>query len=65
MSVALRLSAFAAVLVAVFGLAFGVGRVTGGPLDDGDEVHEEMTGDHLGGPGSSDEEHDDMTGEDG
>ena len=66
MSVPLRLSAFAAALLAVFGLAFGVGRVTGDPVDDDrDEVHGEMTGDHLGGAGSGDEGHDDMAGEDG
>lgn len=65
MSVPLRLSAFAAALLAVFGLAFGVGRLTG-PVDAGDEdeVHGEMTGDHLDGAGSGGEEHDDMAGED-
>lgn len=65
MSVPLRLSAFAAALLAAFGLAFGVGRVTGDPVDAGNEVHGEMTGDHLGGAGSGGEEHDDMAGEDG
>ncbi len=65
MSVPLRLSAFAAALLAVFGLAFGVGRVTGEAVEDGDGVHGEMTGDHLDGPGTGDEGHDDMAGEDG
>ena len=67
MGVPLRLSAFAAALLAVFGLAFGVGRATGDPVDPvdaGDEVHGGLTGDHGGGFGA-DEGHDDMAGEDG
>ena len=41
MSAPLRLTAFAVALSAVFGLSFGIGRVTGEPAAPRDELHEE------------------------
>lgn len=66
MAAPLRLTAFVAALVAVFGLAFGVGRVTADPAGAGDEVHEEMGDDHERDAGSTGDGHvGDTTEEDG
>lgn len=69
MAVPLRLAAFAAALVAVFSLAFGVGRATGDPVDEGttsdqDSPHEQMTDADMtdaDGAGGFGEGHDDRT----
>ena len=61
-SVPVRLTAFAAALLVVFGLAFGVGRATAS--DDGNRSQDLMTddgADHGGGFGGDDHE----MGEDG
>ena len=69
MVVPARLAAFAAALVAVFGLAFGVGRATGDPVDEGtpsdqDSPHEQMTDadmTHVESTGDFGDGHDDRT----
>lgn len=69
MAVPLRLAAFAVALVAVFGLAFGVGRTTGDPADAGtptdqDSPHQQMSDADMtdaDGAGGFGDGHDDRT----
>lgn len=66
MTAPLRLTAFVTALVAVFGLAFGVGRITGDPAGPGDGVRDEMGDGHVRDVGSAGDGHvDDSSEEDG
>lgn len=64
MTAPLRLTAFVTGLVAVFGLAFGVGRITGDPAGPGDEVRDELGGGHGRDVGSTGDGHVDDSSED-